>query len=329
MSEGDLDLLDVLLGVVRTNSLGYGNVNGLCKGHASFPMFSLLCHSCMSNCRYTAAEESNENQVVVQVRALKTIPVGQELTVQYKNPLLGNWPARCGAYQANWLFTCTCERCLDPTEMGTFLSGVRCFKLCDSQNGYLLPMMDDNEEGLVQWTCQNCSKIESTFEVDNFVESYSLKIQSLAFLDPLEDWENLLAEMSDKLHPNHYLAMDVKRVLIQLYGSRPDLRLKDLSVEQLERKLSMCRNYVDVYDKVDSGYSKWRGRVLEELSGPMVLLAKKKHKLGQIEKAQYDREVAKGLMLLKSALKCRQYEFQDPKVQFSALIKEFNDIVDG
>ena len=93
-----LGLIDRMVGIVRTNSLGFGKILGLCTGHALCPTFSLLSHDCMSNCRYAAKEldEQDEaekkgprNTILVQVRAMKRIQKGEELTVQYKGSLLG------------------------------------------------------------------------------------------------------------------------------------------------------------------------------------------------------------------------------------------------
>ena len=58
-----------------------------------------------------------------------------------------------------------------------------------------------------------------------------------------------------------------------------------------------------------------------------MLLAKNRFVRGEIPKSEYDEALKDALLLLKDGLKCRQFEFGDPKVQFSALIKEFNDIV--
>jgi SET domain-containing protein len=55
-------------------------------GHALFPMFSTLAHSCVANCRYTVSHDGR----FVTVRAVRHIPKGQDLTIHYKDPLLGN-----------------------------------------------------------------------------------------------------------------------------------------------------------------------------------------------------------------------------------------------
>ena len=94
-----LELIDRLVGIIRTNSLGFGKILGLCTGHALCPTFSLLSHDCMSNCRYAAKELDEQDEIerhdgprhtaLVKVRAMRHIEKGQELTVQYKGTLIG------------------------------------------------------------------------------------------------------------------------------------------------------------------------------------------------------------------------------------------------
>ena len=47
----------------------------------------------------------------------------------------------------------------------------------------------------------------------------------------------------------------------------PGFKLKELSDELLQRKLDLCENYLHVYTKVDPGYTRWKGRILEEMAG--------------------------------------------------------------
>ena len=60
----------------------------------------------------------------------------------------------------------------------------------------------------------------------------------------------------------HYIAMNVKLVISQQLGTKVALD----TTEQIRRKLELCQNYLEVYDKVSQGYTKWRGRLMEQLS---------------------------------------------------------------
>ena len=52
---------------------------------------------------------------------------GEEITIHYLSFVHGNIK-RKNAMRNNWMFDCTCSRCQDPTEMGSYLSAIKCFK---------------------------------------------------------------------------------------------------------------------------------------------------------------------------------------------------------
>ena len=56
------------------------------RGHALFPIFSMLAHNCMANCRYVARYDGR----FVTVRALRHIQKGERLNIDYNDVLLGN-----------------------------------------------------------------------------------------------------------------------------------------------------------------------------------------------------------------------------------------------
>ena len=62
--------------------------------------------------------------------------------------------------------------------------------------------------------------------------------------------------------------MNVKLVISQQLGTKVPLD----TTEQIRRKLELCQNYLEVYDKVSQGYTKWRGRLLEQLSSAEIKL---------------------------------------------------------
>ena len=57
------------------------------RGHALFPIFSMLAHNCMANCRYVASTDGR----FVTVRALRHIHEGEQLSIDYNDVLLGNF----------------------------------------------------------------------------------------------------------------------------------------------------------------------------------------------------------------------------------------------
>ena len=102
---------------------------------ALFPTFSFLSHSCVSNSRFFISTEGK-----VTVRAQTAVAEGEEITQSYFPTQKGN-VLRRKTIRDLWYFTCTCPRCEDSTELGTYLSSVHC-RAC--KGGYLLQTEIEN-----------------------------------------------------------------------------------------------------------------------------------------------------------------------------------------
>ena len=61
--------------------------------------------------------------------------------------------------------------------------------------------------------------------------------------------------------------MNVKLVILQLRSSDNE---ENESLENVDRALELCENYVQVYEKISPGYTKWRGHVLELQSAALL-----------------------------------------------------------
>ena len=69
----------------------------------------------------------------------------------------------------------------------------------------------------------------------------------------VEDLERTLADVAKIVHPNHYLAMQIKKMLMLMYGNCPSHRLAAMSRKDLERKAELCRNYMEIFNKLEPG----------------------------------------------------------------------------
>ena len=59
-------------------------------------------------------------------------------------------------------FICSCPRCVDPTELGTMFSSIRCPQ-CTADTGYLVPNTPGHADLLevqADWRCVSCSKTQ-------------------------------------------------------------------------------------------------------------------------------------------------------------------------
>ena len=88
-----------------------------------------------------------------------------------------------------------------------------------------------------------------------------------------------------------------------------------------------CQDYLEVYSKVDEGYSAWRGKLLEEFVGPLMLQSKDLLQNNKIDMEKYVMTYTKCIRMIKEASKCRQYEPQSSANFFAWSLKEINDVI--
>lgn len=81
---------------------------------------SMFEHSCSPNC-----SKSFTNDGHILISSGIDIKKGKHLSICYTDPLWGT-PSRRNHLQESKFFWCTCARCSDPTEFGTYFSALRC-----------------------------------------------------------------------------------------------------------------------------------------------------------------------------------------------------------
>ena len=123
--------------------------------NAIYPIYNLMNSFCTCNTRCTIDPKSFK----MIVRAQTFISKGQQITTRYIPPWDGQ-PVRLNKIWKHWQFVCFCDRCKDPTEFGTYFSGIRC-KKCPS--GYLLPFKQNHIAS--PWNCHHCQAKTSHTEI--------------------------------------------------------------------------------------------------------------------------------------------------------------------
>jgi len=301
-SSYETDVIERIIGIFRTNSVKWEDKSkGLCNpiGHALCPLFSMMCHSCVNNTRYTQTLSGE-----MMVRAAKHILKGEEITTQYRGPNTGNILRRPD-FPTNWLFSCDCPRCLDPTELGTMASTMRC---PGCQEPCLLPASSDMD---CVWRCTNCDREDTLENVIRVVQTLDLELDAFPYSASPEDWEDLLSKFQKFLHEDHFICMKAKRILLQIYGAREGYKLDQMSRELLDRKIALCRNYISIFSRLEPGYRVWKGRVLEEMLGPLTITVNQDMEEQKIDKIKYILRYKEIVKMVKEAAQCRQFEEKD------------------
>ena len=196
-SEGDVMRA---VGVLQTNTVSLavpGQRHGLYT--ALYPTFSFLSHSCLCNAKFNILRDRTLHLV-----AQTDIKAGEEITIQYMTPMLGN-VQRQQKIRKNWYFDCSCVRCSDSSELGTNLSGVVC-QVC---RGVLLPATGEE----YRCTADLCTASLPHHQVVTMETNLQAQLDQIEGED-VEGLQQLLDDWLSKLHTSHFLILLVKRKLL-------------------------------------------------------------------------------------------------------------------
>lgn len=133
-----------ICGVLDINSFEIGH-NG-CTGRAVYWNPTFIAHDCQPNLIFF----DDPLNYRISVKARVGIKRGEALTLSYVNLLEGTLKRRDRLNRGKY-FWCQCERCLDPTELQTFLSAVKC-SMCE--NGTILSSDPIDQDSV--WNCSFC-----------------------------------------------------------------------------------------------------------------------------------------------------------------------------
>lgn len=265
-------------GIIRTNAFHiqhpYMKLQGA-SGGAVFPTFSFLSHSCVANARYTVSSDNH-----LTLRAQRQIPSGSEITIQYLSFMFGDLK-RKAEIQDCWFFQCSCPRCEDPTECGSYLSALRCPKCTFG------PVLTTDPSDLkASWSCQSCQHNMSNEHVEEVCMRFDDKVRGIKLGD-VEAYETILEKMLEELEPTHYLVLTVKKYLCDFYGFLQGYKYNELPVEKFKAKIQYGQEFLETIAKVDSGFPKWKGLLLFDLHKALMIKSNADYNQGQISKEDF------------------------------------------
>lgn len=85
--------------------------------------------------------------------------------------------------------------------------------------------------------------------------------------EDVEACESLIIKYGKILHPNHYLQIKLKDMLVTMYGVRLISRnnFQGVAAELLERRFELCQSILDVLDVIQPGLNRARAMILYEM----------------------------------------------------------------
>lgn len=175
-------------------------------------------------------------------------------------------------------FRCECARCIDPTELGTHLSSLKC-QSC--QIGCLIQM-----NGQSKWTCLNCNAYETNDKIDDVLREIRHQVNNSG--SQMDKIEMFIEKYSRILHQNHYLLIEMKQKLAAIIRHLGEMNSEfSKSVKLLKRKIELCKEIVPLLDILQPGISRLKGIALYEQFLPLMQLAKIRHQEKSISFDEY------------------------------------------
>uniref|UniRef100_A0A6A7FNU5 Protein msta-like n=2 Tax=Hirondellea gigas TaxID=1518452 RepID=A0A6A7FNU5_9CRUS len=267
----DEDLIKKILGIIDTNAyeirLPDSSIQGI------YSQASMLEHSCIPNTHRTFDADLN-----LVVRAAVPIKRGCHLTSCYTE-VLATTTVRQEHLLTSKFFTCCCPRCVDPTELGTYCSAILC-PSCPIEKKSKKPLVvkdkkvvptgvaiaDDPLSPSSIWRCNTCDNPVDADYIVRMTAVVNEEAEELESTNPnIKMCETFLEKWSTTFYCNHTILLNIKYVLLHLYGSEAGYELADLSPIHLLRKEGLCRQVLSVADAIVPGISRLRGSVLYEL----------------------------------------------------------------
>lgn len=162
------------------------------------------------------------------------------------------------------------------------------------------------------WKCINCTNtISSTaaYQTLSAIQTEVNSVESTIFTpEGIRKCEYLLKKFKHKLHPNHFIQIDLRQNLIKMLGRTPGYQLNELSDIQLKYKIDLCYQVLNVLNVLHPGQTRIRGMLLYELHAPIFLRGKIALKKGLINESELKDIFTKSIALLDECITILQRE---------------------
>lgn len=157
--------------------------------------------------------------------------------------------------------------------------------------------------------CANTISSSIICQTLSVVQSEANSVEPTLFTPAgIEKCESLLKKFKHKLHPNHFIQIDLKQNLIKLLGRMPGYQLNELSDIQLKYKIDLCYQVLSVLNELHPGQTRIRAMLLYELHAPIFLHGKIAFRKGLINESELNDIFTKSIDLLNECITILQRE---------------------
>ncbi|KAH8244081.1 hypothetical protein KR038_000446 [Drosophila bunnanda] len=332
----ELDILRIAA-ILDTNTFEIRQPRERRKIRALFPGAAMISHDCVPNMRHRFDDGLN-----IVFLAKRKIAKGEILSISYTQPLRSTIQRRVHLRQAK-CFDCSCARCQDPEELGSFAGAQTCQKCKAGKIISLNPL-----QNAANWKCQLCNLKRSAKEVLTVDNQLQQELESLDKTTPVALEDFIYRHRAD-LHETNTHILQAKYALTQLYGSAPGYAMDgkilnifiyiyniysnnnalDLSEESLTRKVELCEELLKLADIFDGGWSIFRGNLLIDMEEALVAQALRSEEPLECERKL--REAAELLREIRNIMK-HEPEMQqllvERQVILNSALERFEEVKD-
>lgn len=261
--------------------------------HLMFPLTAMMNHSCQPSV-YRSIYQTDTATFKMSVRAAKSLREGDQIFNSYID-ILDPVTVRQKLLLETKNMTCRCERCQDPTDLGTYGSGV----LCRECKGPVIPLDQRT------WRCQKCHKTVKSGKIENIIQSIDEEKNEILGnpkKKKIRNIEKTIRKWEEILYPTNLLITRLKYNLIALYGREKGFLTEQLNQSSWRRKKELCEDILESLKVLEPGLTVRKARLMMELHLPLLMLAQIELQQGA-DKGRIKKDFQKGLITLKLALK--------------------------
>ncbi|KAL1494115.1 hypothetical protein ABEB36_009764 [Hypothenemus hampei] len=252
---------------------------------------AMMAHNCLANTHISV-----DDNFIMSVYARVDINDQDLITINYTNVLEGTQERHEHLMEGKY-FSCKCSRCKDPSELGTEISSLLCHKC---RRGFL--RHTELEVDFKIWQCSECKVCFKNFLIDLAIEEARRRIHDLDPTMGVQALEALYKTLLLTFHPNHYLMLELKQIMINFYSKSPPTK------QNLNRKIDLCGSLMSVFSKIEPGISRIRALTMYELQSAIVDISNKQFKDKDINEEELIKELQTAEKILKDSVKFLLYE---------------------
>ncbi|KAG0719143.1 SET domain-containing protein SmydA-8, isoform A [Chionoecetes opilio] len=239
---------------------------------------------------------SSDGKGSMSVRAARDLEAGDALTVPYTSTLHPLWERRAYTRQTHY-FTCECDRCSDPAELGLHYSSPPCPECRDK---YLEPTTWLEE---ATWECPGCGARQEEAairdEVDRWMSRFDYDDTFIS--SSTTAVQGILKGVEMAFHAHHYVWVMAAQVALRTL--QPDYSRKAMT---LKRQLWL--RLLHIYGVLEPGMTRRRGVTLFHLGTTEAELTRAERRDGALTEHFFKEELRGALQHLQEAAEIMSLE---------------------